>query len=150
MSKDISGNVIHCKDTRAQKLWDEKDALCAFPPCNCEAATAVKVFMETQKTMKFLMGLNESYAQTRSNITGMNPLPNLDKAYAMALLHEKQAEAFTGKSMTPSEASAFAIKKVTCDFNSTEGEAKFYEKCNMNNHNTKNCRAHLKCTYSNG
>lgn len=36
------------------------------------------------------------------------------------------------------------------NFNSTEGEAKFCEKCNMNNHNTKNCRAHLKCTYCNG
>jgi len=75
ISKDISGNVIHCKDTRGiwlelkerfsqtntvslfyienvihdceqstnsvtsfftklKSLWDEKDALCAFPPCN--------------------------------------------------------------------------------------------------------------------
>ena len=100
--------------------------------------------------MKFLMGLNESYAQTRSNIIGMDPLPNLNKAYAMVLRHEKQAKAFTGKSTTPPEAFAFAVKKVTRDFNSTEGEAKFCEKCNMNNHNTKNCRAHLKCTYCNG
>jgi hypothetical protein len=68
----------------------------------------------------------------------------------MVLRHEKQAEAFTGKSTTPPEASTFAVKKVTRDFNSTEGEAKFCEKCNMNNHNTKNCRAHLKCTYCNG
>jgi hypothetical protein len=80
----------------------------------------------------------------------MDPLPNLNKAYAMVLRHEKQAEAFTGKSTTPPEASTFAVKKVTRDFNSTEGEAKFCEKCNMNNHNTKNCRAHLKCTYCNG
>ncbi|XP_024164258.1 uncharacterized protein LOC112171286 [Rosa chinensis] len=84
ISKDISGSVIHCKDarenaihdceqgtnsvtsffTKLKSLWDEKDALCAFPPCNCDAATEVKAFMETQKTMKFLMGLNESYAQT--------------------------------------------------------------------------------------
>jgi hypothetical protein len=110
----------------------------------------VKTFLETQKTMKFLMGLNESYAQTRSNIISMDPLPNLNKAYAMVLRHEKQAETFTGKLNTPPEASAFTIKKVTRDFASTNGEIKFYEKCNMNNHNTKNCRAHLKCTYCNG
>jgi hypothetical protein len=128
-------NVIHdCEQstnsvtsffTKLKSLWDEKDALCAFPPCNCEAATAIKVFMETQKTMKFLMGLNESYAQTRSNIIGMDPLPNLNKAYAMVLRHEKQAEAFTGKSTTPPEASAFAVKKMTRDFNSTEEKLNF-------------------------
>jgi hypothetical protein len=55
----------------------------------------------------------------------MDPLPNLNKAYAMVLRHEKQAEAFTGKSTTPPEASTFTVKKVTRDFNSTEGEAKF-------------------------
>ena len=80
----------------------------------------------------------------------MDPLPNLNKAYAMVLRHEKQAETFTGKLNTPPEASAFTIKKVTRDFASTNGEIKFCEKCNMNNHNTKNCRAHLKCTYCNG
>jgi len=153
-------NVIHdCEQgtnsvttffTKLKCLWDEKDALNSFPPCNCEVATTVKTFLETQKTMKFLMGLNESYAQTRSNIISMDPLPNLNKAYAMVLRHEKQAETFTGKLNTPPEASAFTIKKVTRDFASTNGEIKFYEKCNMNNHNTKNCRAHLKCTYCNG
>jgi hypothetical protein len=136
--------------TKLKCLWDEKDALNSFPPCNCEVATTVKTFLETQKTMKFLMGLNESYAQTRSNIISMDPLPNLNKAYAMVLRHEKQAETFTGKLNTPPEASAFTIKKVTRDFASTNGEIKFCEKCNMNNHNTKNCRAHLKCTYCNG
>ena len=100
--------------------------------------------------MKFLMGLNESYAQTRSNIINMDPLPNMNKAYAMVLRHEKQAETSTGKLATPAEASAFSIKKVTRDFTPVNGEGKYCDKCNMNNHNTKNCRAHLKCTYCNG
>ena len=136
--------------TKLKCLWDEKDALNSFPLCTCEAATTVKTFLETQKTMKFLMGLNESYAQTRSNIINMDPLPNLNKAYAMVLRHEKQAETFTGKLATPAEASAFSIKKVTRDFTPVNGEGKYCDKCNMNNHNTKNCRAHLKCTYCNG
>jgi hypothetical protein len=55
----------------------------------------------------------------------MDPLPNLNKAYAMVLRHEKQAEAFTGKSTTPPEASTFAVKKVTRDFNSTVEKLNF-------------------------
>ncbi|KAL6322677.1 hypothetical protein AAG906_015363 [Vitis piasezkii] len=66
----------------------------------------------------------------------MDPLPTVNKAYAMALRHEKQAEASNGKVAVPNEASAFS--EVKC------------EKCNMTNHSTKNCRAHLKCTYCGG
>jgi hypothetical protein len=80
----------------------------------------------------------------------MDPLPNMNKAYAMVLRHEKQAETSTGKLATPVEASAFSVKKVTRDFTPVNGEGKYCDKCNMNNHNTKNCRAHLKCTYCNG
>ncbi|XP_024177720.1 uncharacterized protein LOC112183577 [Rosa chinensis] len=103
MSKEILGSVIHCKNargttsvtsffTKLKELWDEKDSLCGFLACTCNTATEVKCYMETQKTMKFLMGLNESYATIRSNIIGLDPLPTVNKAYAMALRHEKQAD----------------------------------------------------------
>ena len=135
--------------TKLKGLWDEKDALCGFPPCTCATAAEVKTYMETQKTMKFLMGLGDNYATVRSNIIGMDPLPTVNKAYAMALRHEKQAEASNGKVAVPNEASAFSVRKLDQDPNTTEREVKC-EKCNMTNHSTKNCRAHLKCTYCGG
>ncbi|XP_024171475.1 uncharacterized protein LOC112177417 [Rosa chinensis] len=135
--------------TKLKALWDEKNALCGFTR-NCEAASEVKAYIETQKTMKFFMGLNESYAQTRSNIIGMDPLPSLNKAYAAVLRHEKQIVVSQVKPTASSEASAFSVKRHARDFQPKEGEAKFCEKCNMTNHNTKNCRSHLKCTYCNG
>ncbi|KAL6141198.1 hypothetical protein ACLB2K_059488 [Fragaria x ananassa] len=97
--------------TELKSLWDEKDTLCALPPCSCDAATEVTAYMESQKTMKFLMGLNENYAMIRSTIIGMDPLPNVNKAYSLALRHEKQAEVSSGKSALPQEVSAFAAKK---------------------------------------
>ncbi|XP_062014076.1 uncharacterized protein LOC133730515 [Rosa rugosa] len=137
-------NSVTAFFTKLKSLWDEKDALCTFPPCQCEAAAKVKAYLETQKTMKFLMGLGESYATIRSNVIGMDPLPNVNKAYAMALRNEKQAEVSNGKTIAPPpEASTHRAT------NSTEGEKKC-EKCNMTNHSTKNCRAHLKCIYCNG
>lgn len=36
------------------------------------------------------MGLNELYGPARSHILMMNPLPNVDKAYAMIVLDESQ------------------------------------------------------------
>ncbi|KAM5550166.1 hypothetical protein ABKV19_001222 [Rosa sericea] len=147
MSKDISNSVIHCKDARSI----------------CDAAPEVKSFIEAQKTMKFLMGLNEGFAQIRSNIISLDPLPTLNKAYAMVLRQEKQVEATAGKSGSMTKASAFAVKRpekfekqeksaqsFSRDSQFMGGENKYCEKCNMTNHYTRNCRAHLKCTYCDG
>ncbi|KAL6324905.1 hypothetical protein AAG906_019813 [Vitis piasezkii] len=101
----ITMTVSYVIFTKLKGLWDEKDALCGFPPCTCATAAEVKTYMETQKTMKFLMGLGDNYATVRSNIIGMDPLPTVNKAYAMALRHEKQAEASNGKVVVPNEGS---------------------------------------------
>ncbi|RVW99352.1 Retrovirus-related Pol polyprotein from transposon RE2 [Vitis vinifera] len=96
----------------------------AIHECAQGTAAEVKTYMETQKTMKFLMGLGDNYATVRSNIIGMDPLPTVNKAYAMALRHEKQAEASNGKVAVPNEASAFSVRKLDQDPNTTEREVK--------------------------
>ncbi|KAL6180250.1 hypothetical protein ACLB2K_046915 [Fragaria x ananassa] len=94
--------------TQLKSLWDEKEALCNFPGCVCDAGNELKSYIETQKIMKFLMGLNDEFATTRSNIIGMDPLPSLNKAYSMALRHEKQAVVSANKAVLhPSESTAF-------------------------------------------
>ncbi|KAL6327596.1 hypothetical protein AAG906_021887 [Vitis piasezkii] len=35
--------------TKLKGLWDEKDALCGFPPCTCATAAEVKTYMETRR-----------------------------------------------------------------------------------------------------
>ena len=134
--------------TKLKSLWDERDALCEIPPCSCETAKEIMAYMETQKTMKFLMGLNDTYATVRSNTIALDPLPNVNKAYSMALRHEKQAGISSGKALTQPEAAAFAVKKESRDLDSGEGGNRC-EKCHKTNHSTKNCRAHLKCTFCN-
>lgn len=78
--------------TKLKSLWDEKDVLCDIPPCTCEASKEIKAYMDTQKTMKFLMGLNDNYATIWSSVVNMEPFPTVNKTYSMALRHEKQAE----------------------------------------------------------
>ena len=82
--------------TNLTGLWDARDVAGALTPCTCEAANTFKTYMETQKTIKFLMGLNEGYDALRSNIVAINPLPVVNKVYVMALRHEKQATTTLG------------------------------------------------------
>ncbi|KAB2622516.1 hypothetical protein D8674_024698 [Pyrus ussuriensis x Pyrus communis] len=95
--------------------------------------------------MKFLMGLNDSYAIIRSNTLLLDPLPTVNKAYALVLRHERQAEVSSGKNTQP-EAAVFAVKNSSREPESEDNGTRC-GKCNKNNHTTKNCRAHLKCTF---
>ncbi|KAL6209742.1 hypothetical protein ACLB2K_020682 [Fragaria x ananassa] len=122
LSKQIRKSVVHCKDARKgnsvtsfftnlKALWDEKDALCTSTPCTCAAATEAATALETQRTMKFLMGLNDDYAAVRSTIIGIDPLPTLNKAYAMVLRQEKQAAVSGNRGSSSAEAAAFYSSK---------------------------------------
>ncbi|XP_050133176.1 uncharacterized protein LOC126609252 [Malus sylvestris] len=142
----VQGNMsISSYFTKLKSLWDERDTLCSIPACSCGTKTEMTSYVETQKTMKFLMGLNESYATVRSNTLLLKPLPTINKAYALVLRHERQAEVSNGKNTQP-EAAVFAVKNSSQEPASENTEARC-GKCNKSNHITKNCRAHLKCTF---
>ncbi|KAL6221199.1 hypothetical protein ACLB2K_008951 [Fragaria x ananassa] len=105
------GNSVTSFFTNLKALWDEKDALCTSTPCTCAAATEAAIALETQRTMKFLMGLNDDYAAVRSTIIGIDPLPTLNKAYAMVLRQEKQAAMSGNRGLSSTEAAAFYSSK---------------------------------------
>nr|TKS12523.1 hypothetical protein D5086_0000062500 [Populus alba] len=130
--------------TKLKGLWDERDALCTFPNMHLWISQRKWLhYLDTQKTMKFLMGLSDSYVGVRSNTLLQDPLPTINKAYSLVLRHEKQSEVTTGKSPAQPEAVAFAVKNLS---NEIETEQRC-SRCNRTNHNTKDCRAHLRCTF---
>ena len=47
-------------------------------------------FQQQELVMKFLMGLNESYAQTRIGILMMDRLPSISKVFALVIQEERQ------------------------------------------------------------
>ncbi|XP_068312390.1 uncharacterized protein [Pyrus communis] len=114
--------------TKLKGLWDARDALCTFPICTCGSVKELAAYLDTQKTMKFLMGLNDSYASVRSNTLLQDPFPTVNKAYSLVLRHEKQSENANRES---------------------EGEKDELKctKCNKTNHTAKTCQAHLKCAF---
>uniref|UniRef100_A0A803PIQ8 Uncharacterized protein n=1 Tax=Cannabis sativa TaxID=3483 RepID=A0A803PIQ8_CANSA len=50
----------------------------------------IQGYQEEDKVLEFLVGLNESYASTRSQILMQDPLPNINKAYASVIQEESQ------------------------------------------------------------
>ena len=73
-----------------KRLWDELSVVHSLPPYSCDAGRLFNDFLESQKVLQFLMGLNEEYKHTKDQILLMDPMPQLNKVYSMLLKVEKQ------------------------------------------------------------
>lgn len=49
-------------------------------------------FKNNERLIQFLIGLNETYAQAKSNILMINPLPSVNHAYSLLMQGENQRE----------------------------------------------------------
>ncbi|XP_022895254.1 uncharacterized protein LOC111409434 [Olea europaea var. sylvestris] len=116
--------------TKLKGLWDERDAPCCIPTCTYGAMKEVLQFQQNQKTMKFLMALNEVYAAVRGQILLMDPLPTVNKAYSLILQDEKQRGMSKGGT-TMAEASAFAVKNNSRNFERTFTPKTPHQKCGI-------------------
>lgn len=135
--------------TKLKGLWDERDALCSIPTCTCGTIKEVLQFQQSQKTMKFLMGLNDVYTAIRRQILLMDPLPTVNKTYSLILQDERQQVVSKGN-VPISDITAFVVRT-----NSRNSRNKFTlknphlkcELCDKFGHTSKTCRAHHKCDY---
>ena len=77
--------------TRFKILWDELVNYQACPNCTCTYGSQ-KSQLDAQKkdqVFRFLMGLNDSYANVRSQILITEPHPGINKVYSLILQEEK-------------------------------------------------------------
>ncbi|KAF8389291.1 hypothetical protein HHK36_025984 [Tetracentron sinense] len=96
--------------TKLKGLWDEQDTFCSIPTCTCGTVKEVLQFQQSQKTMKFLMGLNEAYTAVRGQILLMDPLPTVNKAHSLIIQDERQRAVSKG-SAPVSDITAFADQR---------------------------------------
>ncbi|GKE11209.1 ribonuclease H-like domain-containing protein, partial [Tanacetum coccineum] len=64
------------------KQWDKYDAMIELPKCVCNASEGFKKHNQLLKLMQFLMGLDDSYMQSRSSILFRETLPDVRSDYA--------------------------------------------------------------------
>ncbi|XP_051139637.1 uncharacterized protein LOC127257304 [Andrographis paniculata] len=74
--------------TKMKKLKDELRCLAPIP----EEKRDMEELINRQDVMDLLMGLNDTYDSVRSQILMMDPLPSLNKTYAILMSVEKQEE----------------------------------------------------------
>ncbi|GJV61725.1 ribonuclease H-like domain-containing protein [Tanacetum coccineum] len=83
------------------RQWDrvnvvQFDALVQLPRCTCHAAEDFKKVSLLMKLMQFLMGLDDSYMQLRSNILSRDPLPDAKGAYVLISSEESHIAVVIG------------------------------------------------------
>ena len=78
-----NGTSIADYFNKLSTLWKQFDALIQLPRCTCHAADDFKKHNQLMKLMQFLMGLDDSYMQIRSNILSRDPLPDVKGAFSI-------------------------------------------------------------------
>ena len=79
--------------TQLKVFWDQLQNLSPFPTCTCGKCICNinKRLIDLQikeSVMTFLMGLNDSFSQVRSQVLLMEPIPSLSKVYSLLIQEE--------------------------------------------------------------
>uniref|UniRef100_A0A2N9F6C1 Retrotransposon Copia-like N-terminal domain-containing protein n=1 Tax=Fagus sylvatica TaxID=28930 RepID=A0A2N9F6C1_FAGSY len=85
--------------TKLKGFWDELMNFRPIPACNCGALKTLLDYQRSEYVMKFLVGLNDSYASIRGQILLMEPLPTINKVFALVSQEERQRELTSGPMM---------------------------------------------------
>ncbi|XP_042753624.1 uncharacterized protein LOC128128114 [Lactuca sativa] len=78
--------------TKMKKIWDELNMIQEVPACTCGSTAKIKKYIEEQRLIQLLMGLNESYKSTRGQILMMNPLPSIATVHSLLIHEERQRD----------------------------------------------------------
>nr|GEV99078.1 ribonuclease H-like domain-containing protein [Tanacetum cinerariifolium] len=97
-------------------LWKQFDALVQLPRCTCHAVEDFKRHNQLMKLMQFLMGLDNSYMQIRSNILSRDPLPDVRGAYAIISSEESHRVVSSSNSRTSQRSQSFVFNSAVGNF----------------------------------
>ncbi|KAJ4751619.1 Retroelement pol polyprotein-like [Rhynchospora pubera] len=133
--------------TRLKGMWDELSSYIKVPTCTCKGCTCnlTAVFLkekEEEKIHQFLMGLEDSiFGTVRSQILGMDPLPNLSRVYSMVVQEERHRTVVRGRD-DRREAVGFAVQVNRPEVNQHKGgagERVVCTHCNKPGHEVSRC-----------
>ena len=74
--------------TRLKLLWDELRNFQPNPTCHYGGIRLLMVYQQQEYVLQFLMGRNESYAQTRTHILMMDQMPSISKVFELVVQKE--------------------------------------------------------------
>jgi hypothetical protein len=126
---DQHGQSVASYYGHLKKIWDELSTYltkraCTCGKCDCKWTANLSKEREDERVHQFLMGLDDDmYGTLRSNIIAQDPLPSLNRVYALAVQEERHKTMTKGREAR-NEAVAFAVRGNS----SNHGGAKGYSK----------------------
>ncbi|GKV36219.1 hypothetical protein SLEP1_g44371 [Rubroshorea leprosula] len=146
MQRNDSITTYH---TMLKSLWDELSIYNTYPTCTCGTMSEIIQLEEQGHLMQFLMGLNESYSNLRSQILVMSPLPTVTKALSLVLQDERQCSIQVFSQPPYPEQSTMAASNVQRSYSGyrqsqsfkNKGTRPFYhcDFCGMDGHSESRC-----------
>ncbi|XP_033512839.1 uncharacterized protein [Nicotiana tomentosiformis] len=136
--------------SKSKDLWEEFESLVPTPGCDCPKSREFVAYLQKLKLFQFLMGLNDSYSQARSQILMRSPTPTVNQAYALIVSDkgQKSMAATTGiiganptVQMGSFEAAMYSKTGGTQNHNKRfrRNLNLYCEFCKMKGHNKENC-----------
>lgn len=71
-------------------LWGQLQNFSPFPICTCNLNQKLVDLQVRESVMKFLMGLNETFVQTETQVLLMDPIPLINRVCSLLILEEMQ------------------------------------------------------------
>ncbi|KAF5451888.1 hypothetical protein F2P56_026948 [Juglans regia] len=93
---------------RLKALWDELAIYDPLPNCDCGKLKILHDRYDRDCVIQFLMGLSESYSNTRDQIMLLEPLPPLNRVFSMVQQQERQHQVIS--TSAPSDLMAMMAK----------------------------------------
>lgn len=125
-------------------LWDELSnfdqiPVCVCAGCRCNLTIELEKKREEEKVHQFLMGLDvKVYGTLRSNVLSTEPLPNLNRVYAMAI-QEERVRAVT-QVKEEREPISFAVQaNLATRTTRAQGKECTCTECRRTGHDSENC-----------
>ena len=114
-----------------------------IPACTCGALKTLMDYQHSKYVMKFLVGLDDSYASVRGQILLMGPMPTINKVFSLVSQEERQRELSSGSTFRGIESGAAAL---TVNFrpnagnkNSERKERPLCSHCGITGHTVEKC-----------
>ncbi|GMI65892.1 hypothetical protein HRI_000258500 [Hibiscus trionum] len=79
--------------TQLKILWDELMSIkpvCTCSLCTCDGVRKMVEEQQKEQVLQFLMGLNDFYAHVRGQILLLDPMPSINKVFALVTQEESQ------------------------------------------------------------
>ena len=109
--------------TKLKTIWEELSnyrPVCTCGKCSCGGVKELHSHYQMEYIMSFLMGLHDSFAQVRGQLLLMDPLPPINKVFALISQEEHQRKVGVHVSSSSAGTMAFAVKN---DYSKKPGES---------------------------